>query len=123
MVKPKVLILDDDREIEHIYKYADCKYFCIDGKEYSNNEVEFIICRTVSEASTYLLLKGLPQFMSLDHDLGLAPDGMSFVKWLCEEDEKGTFDLTKIEIQYHSGNYHARLNMQSYVESYLKAKE
>lgn len=79
------------------------------------------IARTVDEAISMCKVKGLPWFISFDHDLGDEENGtgMEFAKWLVEyhisNDIKPTFDYA-----IHSMNPIGAKNIDSYLQSFIK---
>lgn len=77
------------------------------------------IARNVDDAMYYIRTCGMPDFMSLDHDLGYGKmTGMDFVKtltWWC--DRRG-ISPTAVNYYVHSMNPVGAENMRSYLESW-----
>jgi len=82
----------------------------------------YVLARTFEEAKTIVIERGLPVFMSLDHDLGLDSDGnpvdvMSFVNWLSEN----YYDEGPPNWHIHSANPQGRDNLNSKLRSWKKS--
>ena len=74
------------------------------------------IVRTVEDFKGIIEILGLPDEISLDHDLGEnVPDGYDAVKWLVNEKE---FDLRKTKINYHTANPVGKDNMKGLIKSW-----
>jgi len=87
----------------------------LDDERDPDDPVEYVICRNSSEAIKFILLNGLPTYMSLDHDLGGHDTGMVFVKGLVEYclDRRIMFTT---EWNIHSQNVEGAKNMKSMLE-------
>ena len=91
-------------------------------------EGSFIVARSCAAAQALVLAKGAPSFISFDHDLGFEPDGSeingkSFAIWLCDQDMDGVINIDKeFSFAIHSSNPAGRINIESYMKSYLKSK-
>lgn len=101
------LFIDDLRDPSYV----------ADGKDY-------VIARTSAEAINIVLEKGMPIFISFDHDLGPLPNGKidestDFLKWLAYESD---IDLTNQIPNYriHSDNGPGRDNIKAYMDSLKK---
>lgn len=84
----------------------------------------WIILRTSDEAIEYVKKHGLPNFVSLDHDLGGDDTVMIFLKWLIEYDLDNDGKIIPPEFTWniHSANNVGTNNMNSLLTSYLKQK-
>jgi len=109
------LFIDDEREIHQSSLY---------GWKYGKG-VEFTIVRSYDEFVKVLNEKGVPYYISFDHDLGLHyfPDGseksaMACAKYLIEYllDR----DLPCPQFNVHSGNPPGALNITSLLDNYAK---
>lgn len=100
------LFLDDEREPLHVYPGA--KFWDIPA-----------VGRTSAEAIAIVLERGMPSYMSLDHDLGGDDTSMEFLKWLANV--YYTDDM-KIPFYYvHSENPIGRENIKAFMRSWKKS--
>ena len=72
------------------------------------------IVRSYDEFVDFIKIHGLPEMMSLDHDLGAIRDGYDCVKWLVEKQ----LDLREVEINVHSANPVGKDNMEKLIENW-----
>jgi hypothetical protein len=103
------LFLDDKREIKTIiYNPGD----------------SWIVCKTFQEAVSVVTEKGAPEYMSLDHDLGMLSegDGFDFVKWLVAQDMERKIDLSNTSFDCHSANPAGKVQILSYLEQYIEER-
>lgn len=110
------IFLDDQREIKEIYQYG--LYDPI-NEHLKNAKDKWIIVRSF-EALTNLLVNveedAINNFViSMDHDLGEEKDGHDCLKWMVEN------LIIPKEIFFHSGNWTAVKEMESYWDSYKKS--
>lgn len=77
----------------------------------------WVVARSSDEAFTILLLKGLPDFMNLDHDLGGDDTTMIFLKKLSVIYSEGPVP----EYQVHSANPVGRENIIGFIESWRRS--
>lgn len=102
------LFLDDIRTVDMIYD--------------SSIVHEFDLVRSYREFIEYINLKGLPDFISFDNDLGLeangelAPDGYAAAKWLVYE---SGLDLKKLKFSVHSANPVAAEQIKGLLNNYI----
>ena len=75
------------------------------------------IVRTFDEFVDYIDTHGLPDIMSLDHDLGEFKGGYDCVKWLVYEKQ---LDLRNVDINIHSANPVGRKNMEMLIYNWNK---
>lgn len=84
----------------------------------------WVVVRSVQQARLLIRTHGIPDEMSLDHDMGTNPGGdvSEFVKWLILYDME--FDIIKRPLVYkiHSANPVASENMRSWLDNYMKQK-
>lgn len=105
------LYLDDERNLPSHY----------------DRERRWYVCRSSEEAKQMVKRYGIPQFMSLDHDLGGDDTTMKFLHWLAEEyffdQDKNPGGEYLIIPGYviHSQNPVGAENIKSYMESWKKA--
>lgn len=95
----------------------------IDDIRVPKTDGNWIILRTSDEAIEYVKKHGLPNFVSLDHDLGGDDTVMIFLKWLIEYDLDN--DIIPIEFEYnvHSANPVGILNITGLLDNYLNFKK
>lgn len=102
------LFLDDVRDVEKYFEKAD----------------NVILCRSYDEAVALVQERGLPEFVSFDHDLGdteneVEKSGYEFAKFLVqymmENDIKGEF-----KYQVHSANPIGAENISAYLKNWFK---
>jgi hypothetical protein len=79
---------------------------------------EYVVARTPDEAMAYIRVRGLPAFMSLDHDLGPGLDTMQFLHSLYRE---VPFPKNFPEYDVHSANPVGRANIISFLESWRRS--
>lgn len=78
-----------------------------------------LIARNVDDAMWYIRTRGLPIFMSLDHDLGYGKmTGMDFVKILCAYIQDNDLDISNTTYYIHSQNPVGAKNMQTYLDQF-----
>lgn len=105
----KKLFLDDIRTVAMVFGEAE-------------NE-NFAIVRSYNEFVEYIQLRGLPDFISFDNDLGLdekgkvAPDGYAAAKWLVY---KSGLDLRNLKFKVHSANPIAAEQIRGLLNNYIK---
>ena len=93
MEKQYKIFFDDIRTVEMVYG---------PGREH-----EFEVVRNVGAFKALIEKKGIPEYISFDHDLGLDEDGniaedaYDAVKWMVYEKE---YDLRDMEFGVHSDN-------------------
>lgn len=78
------------------------------------------LARNVDDAMWYIRTYGLPDFMSLDHDLGVGKlSGMDFVKTFCGYLlAQGTTWPDDLGVYVHSQNPVGSENMRSYISNF-----
>lgn len=79
---------------------------------------DYVVARTPEEALGLIRTRGLPSFMSLDHDLGPDLDTMQFLRLLYRENPTPPF-IPSYEV--HSANPVGRANIISLLESWRRS--
>lgn len=94
----------------------------LDDERYPVNS-DWVIARNVGDAFWYIQNKGMPDHMSLDHDLGFGCfTGMDFVKALCWDIQDRKFDLPDgFTWEVHSQNPVGAENMKKYLYQFFDA--
>ena len=89
----------------------------------------FIIARTVDEAKRLIEERGMPTYISFDHDLGidenddLLESGYDLAKWIVEMDMDGVLRIPEqFEFNVHSANPIGAKNISSYLHGYLGSR-
>lgn len=80
---------------------------------------EWAKARTASEAIALIEERGMPLFVSFDHDLGDGRDAIAVVHWIIERDLDQPFLPADFSFEVHSGNIVGRKNIESLLSSYL----
>jgi hypothetical protein len=83
---------------------------------------DWVLARTVDEAMVAVTARGMPSFISFDHDLGDGKDAITFVHWLVERDMDGDPFPLNFAFEVHSGNPIGRANIHGLIGGYLKFK-
>jgi peptidoglycan/xylan/chitin deacetylase (PgdA/CDA1 family) len=96
----------------------------IDDIRSPKTDGNWVILRTSQEAIDYVKKYGVPNFVSLDHDLGGDDTVMIFLKWLIEYDldNGGSVIPNDFHWNIHSANNVGTDNMNGLLTSYLKQK-
>ncbi len=81
------------------------------------NEADWIIARTFDEASAVVSALGLPEIMSLDHDLGEGKSGYDFAHWLTEHVLDSDLDWN-VEWRVHSMNPVGSRNIEALLRNF-----
>jgi hypothetical protein len=122
------LFLDDIRQISDVRKYCNLPNI---------NDEEWTVVRSYKEFVDIITLRGVPQFVSLDHDLGISHYGHDLNNDAIPYDsykEKTGYDCAKWLVAYcffeknikhppyvvHSMNPIGKKNIESYIEFYNK---
>lgn len=88
-----------------------------------NPNPNWIVARSLNEAETIVKSKGMPDFISFDHDLGeeaTCPNGLQVAKMLVNLAENGYPFPENFDFQVHSANPVGKLNIESYLLTYFR---
>jgi hypothetical protein len=77
----------------------------------------WVVARNVEEAKQIVRERGLPSYMSLDHDLGGDETVMQFLHWLSQE----YYESGCPEYQIHSANPVGQQNIGAFLRSWNKS--
>lgn len=80
---------------------------------------DWIVAKSTAEAMGIVMSRGVPSFMSLDHDLGGQDTTMGFLHWLAFRYYEGG----PPEWAIHSANPVGRANLESFLKSWQKSLE
>ena len=86
--------------------------------------MDMIIARTYEEAINLIEEKGMPNFISFDHDLGdKIPTGFDLSKWIVEKDlDNNGFIPKDFSFYVHSQNPQGKLNIEGLLNQYLNIR-
>jgi hypothetical protein len=92
----------------------------IDDERDPTGERVWVIARTSSEAIALIEERGMPGYISFDHDLGGDDTSMVFLRWLAEYamDRGCRFDF---EYFVHSQNPIGAANIIGFIESFRRS--
>lgn len=107
-----------------------CYALFLDDERFPKTTKEFIIARTFDQAVAIVEEKGVPNYISFDHDLGYIPDttdiaktGYDFAKWLVDYDIMYNKIPTDFSYNVHSANPVGAKNISGYLDGYLSYKQ
>jgi hypothetical protein len=80
----------------------------------------FIPAESCSRAKELVIERGLPEFISFDHDLGDGHDSPEFIRWLVNDYVYETHETFVPEYAVHSANPSGRLTIISLMDSWSK---
>lgn len=83
---------------------------------------EWVLARTADEAIRIVEERGMPSFISFDHDLGDGKDAITVAHWLIARDMDGHPFPEEFDFEVHSGNPVGRVNIRGLIENYLEFK-
>lgn len=100
------------------------RLFLDDERFPANDGLVWEICRNLAEVKQKVSEKGLPTYISFDHDLGdNEPTGYDVVKYLVDLDLDGIlFWPENFDYYVHSQNPVGKKNIESYLNNFLKMK-
>lgn len=104
------LFLDDERNVDDVYRDAD----------------DFITVRNLDQMKEAIQQRGLPTFISFDHDLGenekgdVLHSGYDAAKWMVHEME---LDIRGMEFKVHSWNIQTRDQISGLLNNWKKELE
>lgn len=83
---------------------------------------EWVVARSVFLAKHIIEQRGMPDFISFDHDLGEdVPTGYDLAKWLVDQDLDGVNYFHPVfEYTVHSQNPVGKANIEGLMDQYLK---
>jgi len=111
-MEPWILFLDDERKVGDVF-FEDMRPL----------PKKFVLCRSTAEAQQAIRERGLPSFMSLDHDLGGDDTTMVFLRWLVDYAEETFPNGFKVPTFYvHSANPVGAANITSFMKSWVRSR-
>lgn len=81
---------------------------------------EWVLARSHAEAVAAMEERGLPAFVSFDHDLGDGVDGMAVARWIVERDMDDGSMPADFAYEVHSANPVGKANIVGLLEPYLR---
>jgi hypothetical protein len=112
------LFIDDERNLE------DVTWAPWQVREKYRNE-EWVICRTRYDVIIAVATRGMPSYISFDHDLGHdQPTGHDIAKHIVDWDMNDEhYSLPdNFDFYVHSQNPVGKANIEAYLNNYLKHK-
>lgn len=83
---------------------------------------DWVLALDAQQAIDAITERGMPAFVSFDHDLGDDRDAIAVAHWIIERDlDDGILDVP-FEFEVHSGNIVGRRNIRSLLDNYLDFK-
>jgi hypothetical protein len=77
----------------------------LDDERFPPGDKAWVLVRSSADAIEYVKRRGLPEFISFDHDLGGDDTARRFVLWLIDHLDQGTSKLpTNFQFYVHSQN-------------------
>lgn len=112
------LFVDDERNVEDV-SWAPWQVL----EKYRNEE--WIVCRTLDEVHYTILDKGIPSYISFDHDLGEDEHtGFDIAKMLVDMDLDQPGEMAKdFDFYVHSMNPIGKANIEGLLNGYMKSKQ
>lgn len=100
------------------------KLFIDDERYPPDDGTEYVICRNLNDVKREIENRGMPMFITFDHDLGEdEPTGYDIVKHLCELDMDNIHTFPDdFDFYVHSQNVSGAENIRCYMNNYLKFK-
>lgn len=83
---------------------------------------DWVIARSFEEAVAHVEERGMPSFISFDHDLGTGKSGKDFANWLVDRDLDHPSIPDCFGFEVHSGNPVGRRNIRDLLDAYLAAR-
>nr|WP_250808053.1 cyclic-phosphate processing receiver domain-containing protein [Neorhizobium tomejilense] len=83
----------------------------------------WVLARDADTAISLMTERGMPSFISFDHDLADGKDAISVAKWMIERDLDGYPIPAGFDFEVHSGNPVGRRNIRMLLEGYLDFKK
>ena len=83
---------------------------------------EWVIVRSSEEAIEYVRTRGIPDFISYDHDLGGYDTAMRFIRWMIDCYLEDTFDTFPVNYTIHSQNPIGALNIKDLLDGFIQAE-
>ena len=111
------LFIDDERNVE------DVTWAPLPLQEKYHKE-DWIVCRNIGEVYDTIHSKGMPSYISFDHDLGEdETTGFGIVKMIIEMDLDEFREIPKdFDFYVHSMNPIGKSNIEGLLHCYIKAK-
>ena len=98
------------------------KLFIDDERFPPNDGAEWVIARSSQEAIDIVRVRGIPDFISYDHDLGGADTSLRFIWWLIDCYLEGTFDEFPVNYYVHSQNPVGAKNIRELLQGFISVE-
>lgn len=99
------------------------KLFLDDERDPPGDNTYWVIARSSSEAIELVKTKGIPSFISFDHDLGGDDTAMRFIWFLINSHMDGSLESFPIDYYVHSQNPVGVENIKSLMSNYINTLE
>lgn len=99
------------------------KLFLDDERDPPGDNSNWLIARSSQEAISIVESKGIPSFISFDHDLGGDDTAMKFIWFLIESHIEGSLDSFPTDYYVHSQNPVGVQNIKSLMSNYINTLE
>ena len=97
------------------------KLFLDDERFPPDYDEEWVIARTFDDAVWYVEARGVPEFISFDHDLGQGKSGYDFAKWFGDYVYHDNIMLPQnFMYRTHSMNPVGAENIKQFMQTFLK---
>lgn len=99
--------------------------FIDDERDPPKDGREWVVCRSKMQVIAAVYDKGMPSYISFDHDLGEDEEtGYDIAKWIVNQELAGSLNIPDdFDFYVHSQNPVGKANIEGYLDGYLKAKE
>ncbi len=96
------------------------KMFIDDERQPPGQASDWVIARSSDQAIEIVLERGVPEFVSYDHDLGENDISLWFIYWLIDRYLEG--DITTFPVNYtvHSQNPVGAKNIQGLLDNFIE---
>ena len=96
------------------------RLFIDDEREPPGQASDWVIARSSDEAIETVLARGVPEFVSYDHDLGGDDISLWFIYWMIDRYLEG--DITAFPVNYtvHSQNPVGARNIQGLLDNFIQ---
>lgn len=113
------LFLDDERNLE------DVTWATWQVREKYRNE-EWVICRTLDNVSSVIMARGMPSYISFDHDLGqYKTTGYDIAKFIINWSMNDPYNPLPDDFSFyvHSQNPIGKANIEGLLNNYLSFRD
>ena len=91
----------------------------LDDERFPPEGCDTLVARSYYQFVNTILTRGLPRYISFDHDLGVGKTGLDCAKWLADYCMDHKLEPT-FEVYVHSQNPVGKANIESFFSSFKK---